>query len=40
MLIFGKKNADISKVKKTLVLKGTFSETKYAFVIMCQIWSF
>ena len=27
MLIFWKKNADISKIKRALVLKGIFSET-------------
>ena len=30
---FGKKNADISKTKSTLVLNGIFSETKYERVI-------
>ena len=29
MLIFCKKNADISKIKRAEVLKGIFSETAY-----------
>ena len=33
MLIFFKKIADISKVKKALVLKDIFSETTYACVL-------
>ena len=35
MLIFCKKNADISKIKRTLVLKGIFSETIYVCVHLC-----
>ena len=31
------KNADISKIKRALVLKGIFSETTYVCVLMCQI---
>ena len=34
------KNADISKTKRVLVLKGKFSETKYVWVPTCQIRSF
>ena len=34
------KNADISKIKRALVLKSIFSETQYVCVLMCQIWSF
>ena len=34
------KNADISKIKKALVLKGIFSETTYQFVFTCQMSSF
>ena len=33
MLIFCKKNADISKFKEVLVLNGIFSETTY----MCEL---
>ena len=35
-----KKNADISKIKRILVLKGIFSETTYRCVLTCQISSF
>ena len=37
---FLQKNADISKIKRALVLKGIFSETKYECVLTCQIWGF
>ena len=37
---FLQKNADISKIKRSLVLKGIFSETTYVFVLTYQIWSF
>ena len=37
MLIFYKKNADISKIKRTLVLKVIFSETTYVCVLTYQI---
>ena len=40
MLIFLEKNAGISKIKRALVLKGIFSETKYVCILMCLIWSF
>ena len=40
MLIFRKKNTDISKTKGVLVLKGIFSETKYVRVLTYQISSF
>ena len=33
-------NADISKIKGILVLKGIFSGTTYAFVLKYQISSF
>ena len=33
-------NANISKIKQALALKGIFSETKYAFVLTYQISSF
>ena len=33
MLIICKKNSDISKIKKFLVLKGIFSKTTYVFVL-------
>ena len=39
-LIFCKKNADISKIMKTVVLKGVFSKTTYGCVLMCQISRF
>ena len=35
--LFFTKNADISKIKKALVLKGSFSETTYVCVLTCQI---
>ena len=35
-----KKNADISKIKGALVLKGIISETIYVCVLTCQIWGF
>ena len=35
--VFFKKNAGISKIKRALVVKGTFSETKHVCVLMCQI---
>ena len=37
MLIFYKKNADISKIKVVLVSKGIFFETTYVFVVTYQI---
>ena len=37
---FLQKIADISKIKKALVLKGVFSETSYACILMYQISSF
>ena len=39
MLIFCKK-ADISKIKKTLVIKGIFSEITYERLLACQILHF
>ena len=36
VLIFAE-NADISKVKRALALKGIFSETAYESVLTCQI---
>ena len=38
--IFYKKNVDISKVNRALVLKGIFSETTYVCVLTYQISSF
>ena len=32
---FLEKNADISRIKKALALKGIFSETTYVFVLTC-----
>ena len=40
LTIFLQKNADISKIKGMLVLKGIFSETKYKCVLSYQILSF
>ena len=40
MLIFYKKNTEISKIKRILVLKGIFSETTYRCVLTYQISSF
>ena len=37
-MFFFKKNADISKFKRALVLRGMFSETKFVCVITCQSW--
>ena len=37
---FSKKNADISKIKEVLVLKGIFSETAYVCILTYQISSF
>ena len=37
---FAKKKADISKIKRALVLKGIFSESMYECVLTCQISSF
>ena len=34
---FLEKNADITKIKEILVLKGIFSETNYGCVLTCQI---
>ena len=39
-VLFLQKNADISKIKKALIPKGRFSETKYVCVLMYQISSF
>ena len=36
---FLQNNANISKIKRVLVLKGIFFETKYVFVLTYQIWS-
>ena len=36
-LFLAKKNADISKIKKPLVVKDKFSETAYVCVLVCQI---
>ena len=33
---FLQKNADISKIKGALVLKGIFSETTFGYVLTCQ----
>ena len=38
-LIFGKKNADISKIKRVLEIKAIFSETTYVSVLTCQVSS-
>ena len=40
MLIFCKKNADISKMKEFSVLKGIFSEPIYVCLLLYQIWNF
>ena len=40
MLIFCIENADISKVKGAMELKGIFSETVYVCVLTLQISSF
>ena len=40
MLIFAKKNADISNIKLVLVLAGIFSKIKYLCVLTYQISSF
>ena len=37
---FLQKNANISKIKRDLLLKGIYPETTYVCVRMCQIWSF
>ena len=37
---FLQKNAEISKIKGFLVLKGIYSETTYVFVLTYQISSF
>ena len=37
---FFAKIADISKIKRTPILKGIFSETTYMCVLTCPIWSF
>ena len=34
------KNADSSKIKEVLVLKGIFSKTTYVYVLMYQILGF
>ena len=36
-LIFCKTNADISRIKKALLLKDIFSQTTYVCVLTCQI---
>ena len=38
-VLFFLKNANISKIKAVLVLKGIFFKTIYVFVPMYQIWS-
>ena len=38
--VFFTKNADLSKIKRALVLKGIFSETTYVCVLTDQISSF
>ena len=38
--IFCKTNADTSKIKEVLVLKGIFPKTKYVCVLKYQILSF
>ena len=40
MLIFCKKNADITKIKKLFVLKGLCPETTFVCVLSYQILSF
>ena len=40
IFFFWQKDADISKIKKTLVLKGIFSETTYVCILTYQISSF
>ena len=35
--LFGQKNAGISKIKRPLVLKSIFSETKHVCILTCQI---
>ena len=35
--LFAKRNVDIRKIKRTLVLKGTFSETAFVSVLTYQI---
>ena len=37
---FLQRNADISKIKRALVLKGIFSEITYECVLTCQISNF
>ena len=37
---FLQKNADISKIRTALVLKGIFSKTEYVCVVMYQILNF
>ena len=39
-VLFWPENADIIKIEMALVLRGTFSETVYMFVLTCQIGSF
>ena len=39
-LIFCKKNAEINRIKRVLVLKGIFSETTCGCVLKCQILRF
>ena len=40
IVFFCKKNANISKIKEVLVLKGIFSETTYVCILTYQISSF
>ena len=37
---FSQKSADITKIKRLLVLKGIFSETTYVYVLKYQVLSF
>ena len=39
MLILLQKYADISKIKRVLLLKGVFIDTTYVFVFTYQMWS-
>ena len=36
----GSRNADISKFKRALILKGIFFDTSYGCVLTCQVSSF
>ena len=37
MLTFFKENAEISRIKRVLALRGIFSETKYVCVCVCVL---